>query len=51
MKEKTAYFDLKDRWDSKPLQSVSFNLLIVEPFVVKGQGGVIFIPVISFCQD
>ena len=26
-------------------------LWIVELFFVRGQGGVIFIPVISFCQD
>lgn len=50
-------FDFKDGgWgvavgDSKPLQSLSFNLLIVELFFVRGQGDVIFIPVISFCQD
>ena len=52
MREKLCpCFDFKDQGDSKPLQSLSFNLLIVELFVVRGQGGVIFIPVISFCQD
>lgn len=35
---------------TQPLQSLSFNL-IVEPFVVRGREGVIFILVISFCQD
>lgn len=52
MREKLCVcFGFKDQGDSKPLQSLSFNLLIVELFVVRGQGGVIFIPVISFCQD